>query len=156
MVYYMKNLPEFATILGSDMENGLKPLRVWIEQQILKSAKKQDAKRVDPEEVERRKNQITSRIYRRVTDGEIRINYEDFSRPYLRYRSAAGKVERLKKKSFYYRLMHWGPYASAKSIVYDTSVSFTLDELVAVAADYYVRRKYGTLNDFLFEVFIRP
>ena len=153
MVYYMKNLPEFATILGSDMENGLKPLRVWMENEISSMAK---CKNATSEEVERRKNQITSRIYRRVTDGEIRINYEDFSRPYLRYRSAAGKVERMKEKTFYYRLMHWGPYASAKSIVYDTSVSFTLDELVAVAADYYVRRKYGTLNDFLFEVFIRP
>ena len=153
MVYYMKNLPEFATILGSDMENGLKPLRVWMENEISSMAK---CKNATSEEVERRKNQITSRIYRRVTDGEIRINYEDFSRPYLRYRSAAGKVERLKKKSFYYRLMHWGPYASAKSIVYDTSVSFTLDELVAVAADYYVRRRHGSLDDFIFEIFLRP
>ena len=156
MVYYMKNLPEFATILGSDMENGLKPLRVWVDKQILKSAKKQDAKRVLPEEVERRKNQITSRIYQSLTNKDVHISYEDFSRPYLRYRSAAGKVERMKEKTFYYRLMHWVPYASAKSIVDDTSVSFTLDELVAIAADYYVRRKHGTLDDFLFEVFIRP
>lgn len=153
MKYYLKNLPEFATILGSDMENGLKPLRVWMENEISSMAK---CKNATSEEVERRKNQITGRIYRRITDGEIRISYEDFSRPYLRYRSAAGKVERMKKKTFYYRLMHWVSYASEKSIVDDTSVSFTLDELVAIAADYYVRRKYGTLNDFLFEVFIRP
>lgn len=156
MEYYLKNLSEFATILGSDMENGLKPLRAWVEKQILKSAKKQDATRVDPEEVERRKNQITSRIYRRITDGEIRISYEDFSRPYLLHRSAAGKVERLKKKSFYYRLMHWSSYQKFSHEANDTSVSFTLDELVAIAADYYIRRRHGTLDDFLFEVFIRP
>lgn len=149
----MKNLPEFATILGNDMENGLKPLRVWMENEISSMAK---CKNSTSEEVEQRKNKITSRIYRRVTDGEIRISYEDFSRPYLRYRSAAGKVERMKKKTFCYRLMHWDSYQRFKDETNDTSVSFTLDELVAVAADYYIRRKYGTLNDFLFEVFIRP
>lgn len=153
MKYYLKNLPEFATILGSDMENGLKPLRVWMENEISSMAK---CKNSTSEEVERRKNQITGRIYRRIASGDTQRVYEDFSQPYLRYRSAAGKVERMKKKTFYYRLMHWEPYASAKSIVDDTSVSFTLDELVAIAADYYVRRKYGSLDDFLFEVFIRP
>ncbi len=156
MKYYLKNLPEFATILGSDMENGLKPLRVWMDEQILKSATKQDAKRVNPEEVERRKNQITGRIYRRIASGDTQRVYEDFSQPYLRYRSAAGKVERMKKKTFCYRLMHWDSYQRFKDETNDTSVSFTLDELVAIAADYYVRRKYGSLDDFLFEVFIRP
>ena len=153
MRYYMKNLPEFATILGSDMENGLKPLRVWMENEISSMAK---CKNATSEEVEQRKNKITSRIYRRIASGDTQRVYEDFSQPYLRYRSAAGKVERMKKKTFCYRLMHWDSYQRFKDETNDTSVSFTLDELVAIAADYYVRRKYGTLNDFLFEVFIRP